>query len=280
MDTDFARETSSFLPPSPIFGSNHLVEPRVPRVPVARPFAQLSRNEVSEWTLSRTRRTIDFVMAGIALTLFLPVMAIVAVAVRLSSSGPVLFQQERMGQNGRVFKLYKFRSMRLDTQPSSPITVTGDRRITRVGGLLRKYKLDELPQFWNILRGDMSLVGPRPKLPHHEGLHMPFRPGITGAATLAFRFEEEMLSRIPRQHLDAYYERFVKPSKARIDREYMRTASFRSDLHILWQTAKCCFSSQETKHRVELPAFSETSHDFALQPTRAEGQPTWSVSVV
>jgi lipopolysaccharide/colanic/teichoic acid biosynthesis glycosyltransferase len=235
---------------------------------------------VSAWALSRSRRVIDFLVAGLALTVFSPLMGLVAIAVRLSSPGPVLFQQERMGRDGAVFTLYKFRSMRLAADQFSPITVSGDNRITPLGKLLRQYKLDELPQFWNVLRGDMSLVGPRPKLPHHEGLYMPFRPGITGAATLAFRFEEELLSQIPRQHLDAYYEKYVKPSKAKIDWEYMRSATFRSDIGILWQTAKSCVSGEETPFRLDLPEFSELVQEAELQQTGTDPEPALSVGSV
>jgi lipopolysaccharide/colanic/teichoic acid biosynthesis glycosyltransferase len=129
---------------------------------------------------------------------------------------------------------------------NSSITVSGDVRITPIGALLRRYKLDELPQFWNVLRGDMSLVGPRPKLPHHEALLMTCRPGITGAATLAFRNEEEFLSEIPEDQLETFYETFVKPAKAHLDLEYMRTATLSSDLRVLWRTASACLSSSET----------------------------------
>lgn len=217
----------------------------------------------SAWSLSRTRRAMDFLAAAIALGISLPLMAVVAIAVRLSSPGPAIFRQERMGRNGHIFTLYKFRSMRTNTTHSSPITVAGDNRITNLGRFLRKYKLDELPQFWNVLCGDMSLVGPRPKLQHHEALHMPFRPGITGAATLAFRFEEEMLKRVPREHLDNYYDRYVKPCKARIDSRYMENATPLADLRILWQTMKLCYSSAETSYHIELPNLIETSDELS-----------------
>ena len=235
-------------------------------------------DDVSAWALSRTRRAIDFAVALAVLITLLPLMLVVGVAVRLSSSGPAFFKQKRMGREGRVFTIYKCRSMRVESDDSSPITVTGDSRITRIGGILRRYKLDELPQFWNVLRGDMSLIGPRPKLPHHEALHMRFRPGITGAATLAFRFEEEMLSQVPREHLDAYYERYVKPSKARIDQEYMRSATWRSDIGIFWQTAKACFADRESSYRVELPPFAETAHEFVWPEARAHSEPVFSTS--
>ncbi|HEY1808133.1 MAG TPA: sugar transferase [Acidobacteriaceae bacterium] len=203
---------------------------------------KLTETDASPWALSSTRRVIDALFAVIALIVFLPLMAFAAILVRLASPGPVFFRQKRMGRDGREFTLYKFRSMTTGcgNDNGSCITVTGDARITPVGALLRRYKLDELPQFWNVLRGDMCLVGPRPKLPHHEALHMASRPGITGAATLAFRNEEDFLSEIPEDQLEVFYEMFVKPTKARLDLEYMRTATLLSDLKILWRTLTAC----------------------------------------
>jgi lipopolysaccharide/colanic/teichoic acid biosynthesis glycosyltransferase len=116
--------------------------------------------------------------------------------------------------------------------------------VTRVGAFLRRHKLDELPQIFNVLRGEMSLVGPRPKLPHLEVMHMPFRPGITGAATLAFRYEEEMLHNIPNDDLESYYCRIIKPLKAKIDWDYMREATLMSDFSLLYETVFCCVSSR------------------------------------
>lgn len=202
-------------------------------------------SDASPWALSSTRRALDAFFAIVALVTFLPLMAFAALLVRLGSRGPVFFRQRRMGRNGKEFTLYKFRSMSTDcgNASGSCITVTGDARITPVGMLLRRYKLDELPQFWNVLRGDMCLVGPRPKLPHHEALHMAARPGITGAATLAFRNEEDFLSDIPEDQLEVFYEMFVKPTKARLDLDYMRTATLTGDLKILWRTATSCLFS-------------------------------------
>lgn len=280
MDTDFARDIPSLVPPGTPVHFEIAGEAGPPQMHHVLPLHHTRRVVASEWALSRTRRAIDFLVATLALILFLPLMGIVAIAVRLSSPGPALFKQKRMGRNSTVFTLYKFRSMRVAADHSSPITVTGDNRITQIGKLLRKYKLDELPQFWNVLRGDMSLVGPRPKLAHHEGLHMPFRPGITGAATLAFRFEEEMLSQIPSQHLDTYYEKFVKPCKAKIDLEYMRSASFSTDVGVLWQTAKSCVSSRDTPHRVELPEFADTLLDTDFPHAGTDRRAAFSVGAV
>ena len=121
------------------------------------------------------------------------------------------------------------------------LTRGGDSRITCVGRILRKLKLDELPQFYNILRGDMSLIGPRPKLPQYAAIrNMPFRPGITGAATLAFRREEEVLRQVHPSLLDAFYNQHIRPMKANIDLNYMAHATLWSDMRIVAATFLAC----------------------------------------
>lgn len=210
---------------------------------VAAPFLMVQK--ASPWAVSRLRRCFDCAIALCGIVFSLPILVLAALLVRITSRGPVLFRQKRMGRNGVEFTLYKFRSMRTEEQPGARITVSGDTRVTRVGSLLRRYKLDELPQFWNVLRGDMSIVGPRPKLPHHEALLLSVRPGITGPATLAFRHEEEMLRAIPEQDLDIFYEIFIKPTKARIDSEYMRDATCGSDIRLLSQTVFSCLRSPQ-----------------------------------
>lgn len=195
------------------------------------------------WITSRRRRCMDVAVAAGALSILWPFLLATALLVRLTSAGPVLFRQRRMGRHGREFTLYKFRSMRVREHCGPHVTVIGDARVTPIGAFLRRFKLDELPQFWNVLRGDMSLVGPRPKLPHHEGLHLLCRPGITGAATLAFRREEELLASIPHHELDAFYEEFIKPEKARLDLEYIETATFRADVRLMWMTLASCLRS-------------------------------------
>ena len=151
----------------------------------------------------------DFAVAAFALLMCLPLMLIVAIAIRVDSRGPILFRQKRMGRGGKEFVLLTFRSMYASSVMGKCITVTGDLRITRVGAFLRCFKFDELPQLWNVVKGDLSLVGPRPKLAHLEPLHMPFRPGITGEATLVFRREESLLANIPEESLVAFYHSFV-----------------------------------------------------------------------
>lgn len=180
-------------------------------------------------------------MAALGLIAFFPVMAFTAITIRLDSDGPILFRQKRMGRNGQEFVLLKFRTMRVNGGMSACVTASRDSRITRVGAILRRYKLDELPQLWNVLRGDVGLVGPRPKLSHLEPLHMNYRPGITGAATLAFRHEEDLLAMVPVDGIEAFYENHVKPAKAYMDLEYMRTATFVSDVTLIWKTLSACF---------------------------------------
>lgn len=197
-------------------------------------------SESSPWVESAGRRCFDFALAAIGLALASPMMALTALLVRATSTGPALFRQDRAGRGRAPFTLYKFRSMRVEPQPGSPLTVDGDPRVTPLGAFLRRYKLDELPQLWNVLRGDLSLVGPRPKLPHLEALELPYRPGLTGMATLAFRNEELILSELQECHVDAFYASCIKPRKAQLDRQYMRRATLWSDLALLWRTASSC----------------------------------------
>ncbi|HZD49966.1 MAG TPA: sugar transferase [Silvibacterium sp.] len=217
-------------------------------------------SDVNPWVMSRTRCYLDRAVAAVVLIILVPALLLFALLVKMNSSGPALFRQRRAGRNREEFTLYKLRSMRVEDADGPEITVSGDHRITRIGAFLRRFKLDELPQFWNVVKGNMSLVGPRPKLPHHEGLDLPYRPGITGMATLAFRDEEKILSVIPRDQLEAFYEKCIKPRKAQLDLEYMRTATPGSDLKLLWRTgASCVFgpdslSSEETRELVGLAA--------------------------
>lgn len=204
----------------------------------------------SPWVNSRTRRILECVVAALALILLLPVIVACWLAVRLTSPGPGFFRQMRAGRNAESFALYKFRSMRISASKGSlGHTVHNDHRITAVGCFLRRFKLDELPQFWNVLKGDMSLVGPRPKLPHHEGLCMPYRPGLTGRATLAFRHEERMLLLVHPTQVESFYQAVVKPIKARLDVEYMREATFASDVRLLYHTMKKCFAGPGNAER-------------------------------
>lgn len=206
---------------------------------------QEANSSFSPWNLSLGKRVFDCVASGVAIVLTLPLMAIVAVAVKSSGKGPILFRQQRVGRDGRLFEILKFRTMH-DRGQNSGLGVTrkGDSRITPLGRFLRKSKMDEFPQLINVLRGDMSLVGPRPDLPEvcetlpaEQRLIFRLRPGVTGWASLCFRNEEELLASIPEDQLDRYYVGTLFPEKARLALEYAKRATFLSDLKIVIRTA-------------------------------------------
>jgi lipopolysaccharide/colanic/teichoic acid biosynthesis glycosyltransferase len=199
---------------------------------------------VSPWNHSRAKRMFDIFVASLAILLCLPLMALIAAVVAVTSRGPVLFRQNRVGENGRAIELVKFRTMLDSANNRGPgVTRSGDPRITQVGRVLRRCKLDELPQLLNVLRGDMSLVGPRPDLPEfcqalrpeHRSV-LTLRPGLTGWATLHFRHEEELLAAVPKEQLIHHYRDAVLPQKAELDLVYAERASFPGDFDILWST--------------------------------------------
>jgi lipopolysaccharide/colanic/teichoic acid biosynthesis glycosyltransferase len=169
-------------------------------------------------------------------------MAAIAVAIKLTSPGSVLFAQNRVGRKGQQFRLYKFRSMVANAdQLGSSVTITTDPRITRIGRLLRKAKLDELPQLWNIVKGEMSFVGPRPDVPGFadqlEGkdrIVLSVRPGLTGPATLRFRNEEELLAL--QADPEEYNRTVIYPEKVRLNREYVENHSFSKDIQFIFKT--------------------------------------------
>jgi lipopolysaccharide/colanic/teichoic acid biosynthesis glycosyltransferase len=189
----------------------------------------------SDWSLSGSKRLFDLSVALLVLALFALPMLAVALGVRFSSRGPAFFVQQRVGRWGHLFRICKFRTMTFGSDKNGPtLTMAGDRRITALGRWLRRLKIDELPQFYNVLRGEMSLVGPRPKLPQYEAIvNMPYRPGITGAAT-------EMLSHLQPSQLDSFYNRHIRQLKARIDARYMCRASFWSDMRLICVTFLSC----------------------------------------
>lgn len=175
------------------------------------------------------KRAVDIVLAALALAILAPLMALVALAIAFDSGAPVLFRQQRVGLGGRSFCIYKFRTMVRDAAAlGSYQTASDDPRITRLGRLLRRTSLDELPQLLNVLQGDMSLVGPRPDVPAQEALYAPadwrlrcsVRPGITGLAQALLRSEAT-----PRQRLD-------------LDLRYVREHSLALDARILWWTLR------------------------------------------
>ena len=191
-------------------------------------------HQLSTWSKSSIKRGFDVLAVTLGLPLALPILAAVGLAVRLTSRGPVLFIQIRSGKDGKTFKIFKFRTIEHHRGVCrSSFTTVGNQDFTSIGLHLRKWKLDELPQIINVLRGEMSLVGPRPKVPEHERALLPCRPGLTGAATLAFAREEFLLDRIPKSELNAFVENVLLPLKRKIDSDYMSHATFLSDLNLI-----------------------------------------------
>jgi lipopolysaccharide/colanic/teichoic acid biosynthesis glycosyltransferase len=189
------------------------------------------------------KRLFDVSVALLALVVLAPLLAAIALAVRREDRGPVLFRQVRIGRGGRPFEILKYRTMRSEAG-GAPITVRGDPRLTRIGQRLRRWKLDELPQLWNVLRGDMSLVGPRPEVPQYVDLGSPLqrevlrvRPGMTGWAQLDGLDEEAELAGVPDP--ERLYREVLLPRKLALDLRYVREGSFATDLAILARTAVC-----------------------------------------
>jgi lipopolysaccharide/colanic/teichoic acid biosynthesis glycosyltransferase len=188
------------------------------------------------------KRALDLLISAVLLLLLAPLLLAIAVWVRLDSPGPALFRQIRVGRAGKPFTIHKFRTMRQDGGGLG-LTVGDDHRITSAGHWLRRLKLDELPQLWDVLRGAMSLVGPRPDLPQYVALYpealradlLAVRPGITDPASLAFRHEAELLAAAPDPER-AYVEQIL-PAKLRLSAEYARQATLWSDLRLMARTA-------------------------------------------
>jgi lipopolysaccharide/colanic/teichoic acid biosynthesis glycosyltransferase len=188
------------------------------------------------------RRTLDVVVAGVGLVLLLPLLGLIAALVKATSPGPVLFVQERVGRGLVPFRLFKFRTMVADAPARGPaITVGADPRVTRVGALLRQTKLDELPQLMNVLRGDMSLVGPRPEVPRYVALYgeaerriFTVRPGITDPSSLLYRDESAVLASYPDP--ERAYREVVLPHKIAVSLAYADGRTVLSDIGLLLRT--------------------------------------------
>ena len=189
-----------------------------------------------------TKRTFDLFFSALGLLLLSPLLVALALAVKLSSRGPVLFRQQRVGKGGRRFQILKFRSMVVDAERLGiSVTRRGDPRVTALGRMLRDKKLDELPQLWNVLCGDMSFVGPRPEVPRYVRQYteeqkrvLALKPGITDLATLKFRREEELLSAVA--DTEKYYLEYCLPRKIELNLTYAETANVWEDLKIIMRT--------------------------------------------
>jgi lipopolysaccharide/colanic/teichoic acid biosynthesis glycosyltransferase len=189
------------------------------------------------------KRIFDLMVSAAALIVLIPLAFVIAVAIVIDSRGPILFKQQRVGLNGRIFAILKFRNMRQTNSYGVPqITVGKDIRITRVGAVLRQWKLDELPQLWNVVLGEMSLVGPRPEVPKYVALYpdatrqivLSVRPGITDPCSISLRNESALLA--TQDDPERFYIETLLPRKLQISSEYVISISFFSDLRIIMST--------------------------------------------
>jgi len=188
------------------------------------------------------KRVLDILLATVGLILLLPLFGLVACCIKLMSPGQVLFRQIRIGKGGRPFQILKFRSMMGQiSNRGVNITIAGDSRVTPIGRLIRRYKVDEIPQLWNVMRGDMSFVGPRPELPVYVELYTPeqrmvlsARPGITDPASLVYRNEEEILGR--QRDPEEFYRTHILPDKLARNEAYLEKITLQNDVRIIVKT--------------------------------------------
>ena len=186
------------------------------------------------------KRTFDILASFFGLIVLIPLLVVLAILIKIRMPGKVFFCQSRMGRHGKLFTIIKFRTM-VEAHKGNTISVKGENRITALGAILRKYKLDELPELWNVLRGDMSFVGPRPDMPEYfqrlegeERKILELRPGITGPASLKYASEEELLATVPDPR--KYNDEVIWPDKVKINLEYYYNRSFILDLRIILKT--------------------------------------------
>ena len=187
------------------------------------------------------KRTFDFCSSLIGLIVLFPILILISFAIKIGSKGPVLFSQKRVGKDGKLFTLIKFRSMTVQQESNSTATARGDIRITKIGSFLRKYKLDELPELWNVIKGEMSLVGPRPDVPGYadrlkgkDREILKLRPGITGTASLKYANEEEILA--SQEDPQKYNDEVIFPDKVKVNLEYYENQSLWLDIKIIFAT--------------------------------------------
>ncbi len=189
-----------------------------------------------------SKRCFDIFFSLLGILCLLLVFLFVAIAIKCSSKGPVLFKQERVGKNGKHFKIWKFRSMVVDAEAKGrQITTDGDNRITKVGKFIRKTKIDELPQLFNVLSGKMSFVGPRPEVPRYVELYteeqrkvLSVKPGITDLASIEFRNENDMLKEA--EDPDKKYIEEIMPAKLELNLKYIEKAGFFYDIGLIFKT--------------------------------------------
>lgn len=186
------------------------------------------------------KRFFDFSAALLGLIILSPFLLLLCIIIRISTPGPCIFKQIRAGRYGKPFTIFKYRTMVLE-HGGNTISVRGEERITPIGAILRKYKIDELPELWNVIRGDMSFVGPRPDMPEYieklvgeERKILELRPGITGTASLKYSNEEELLASMPDPR--KFNDEVIWPDKKRINLDYYYKRNFLGDIGIILRT--------------------------------------------
>jgi len=200
------------------------------------------------------KRLFDILLSFIGLLLLQPLFVVVAIMIKVDSTGPIFFRQGRVGKNFRRFMIYKFRTMVVDAEKKGlRITSGGDHRITSAGRILRKFKIDELPQLFNVLKGDMSFVGPRPEVEEYVKLYekdyqeiLKRRPGITDVSSIIFREEEAVLKN--QADPEGYYKKILLPEKIRLAKEYIAHSSFLYDLKLILNTLHKIFYTPAVAH--------------------------------
>jgi lipopolysaccharide/colanic/teichoic acid biosynthesis glycosyltransferase len=232
------------------------------------------------------KRVFDVLLASLLLMLCLPLLVFAALAIKLDSDGPILFRQDRMGRGYRRFRLYKLRTMRIDSRGPA-YTLGADPRITRIGRWLRRSKIDELPQLWNVLCGEMSIVGPRPVIPQ---LAMEFdwayahllsvRPGLTDPASLVYCNETAILQAMKDADrsidADRYFKAVITPDKVRISSEYLQRATLWSDFLIIIRTGLALTSRRMRRRYCKSPAPVAIISRRSPAAFRVATQPRWA----
>ena len=195
------------------------------------------------------KRFFDLILSFIGLLIIVPILFLITILIKISSSGPVFYKQVRVGKNNKDFKIFKFRTMHVNAHKKGLLTVGGrDPRVTSIGYYLRKFKLDELPQLINVFKGDMSFVGPRPEVRQFVNLYsgiqkkvLNVKPGITDLASIEFRNENEILSK--EEDPNQYYIDYIMPKKLEINLKYINQRNLLKDFVVIIKTIKVIFNS-------------------------------------
>ncbi len=206
---------------------------------------------MSPWTNSGSKRFFDILCSLVGILFLSPLLLLISLVILLTDGAAPFYWQRRVGRGSREFHMVKFRSMYLGAdRKGGPLTIGDDPRITPIGRLLRKYKMDELPQLFNVLRGDMSMVGPRPEVPQYVAFYndeqravFGLKPGITDISSLLFRRESDLLAKFPDP--EQSYISYIMPYKIRLTMEYARSANLWTDMALIFRTLRCLFKSHE-----------------------------------